>query len=84
MQFQSKSHQSFLVELEKLILKMYVEEQRAKNSQDTHKVLGVGMRRGIWLKAWYQVQPEILILSEVSQKDKDRSSHRGAVVNESD
>ena len=30
------------------------------------------------------IEPEILILSEVSQKEKDRSSRRGAVVNESD
>jgi len=31
-----------------------------------------------------QMQLEVLMLSEVSQKEKDRSSRRGAVVNESD
>ena len=33
-------------------------------------------------ETWMQL--EIIILSEVNQKDKDRSSSRGAVVNESD
>ena len=30
------------------------------------------------------MEQETLILSEISQKDEDRSSRRGAVVNESD